>query len=418
MTPHALEPEQAVRVSVAHDVRLAECRLEQQRLAPHAHHAPRGGDPEPAALALTQADDCLAQRRGRVAERLDAPRAQEREAFGRADPQHALRVLDERVHAVRGQPVRGAARGPGCRRPRGETLGRAHPQRAVGGLGERIDAVGRQAIVGRESLDATLAQAAEPAVERARPDAAVVALVHGVDARLAEPVDLVIAACAKRPALEAKVGQPAALAADPQPVAGRGDRVDAIVHEAEGRDALDPLVLEPVESALGRREPDAFRAVDVDRPDPVRRQAVGARIGREGRVVEPLDPRAPAEPQVAFAVLEDRGHRAATRRRARRELGGPVRVGAQQARARAHPDVLVAVAHERQRLYAAQRLRHPVGRQCAAIPAHDAAVGADPHVLLGGREQAVHLPVRESRQELHDAAVAQPEQAGVARPEK
>ena len=44
---------------------------------------------------------------------------------------------------------------------------------------------------------------------------------------------------------------------------------------------------------------------------------------RARSVVEPLDPGASAEPQVPFAVLEDRGHRTATGRRASFELRWP-----------------------------------------------------------------------------------------------
>ena len=131
--------------------------------------------------------------------------------------------------------------------------------------------------------------------------------------------------------------------------------------------------------------------------------------------MEALDPGAAAEPQVSLAILEERRHRSRGVGRRVRKLGGAPRVGTQQPRARAHPHVRVPVAEQGQRLHAAERLRHPVRRELGAVPAHDAAIGADPQLPIGERHQAVDLAVGQAGQQCVEAAVADAVEARVAR---
>ena len=155
------------------------------------------------------------------------PEREEGQAVGGADPQHALRVLEQRVHVVGGQAVADAARRPARPPTSAPRPGRRpHPHRAVARC--RASALtlfeGRPLavvkVVKRPSL-----QAAQPAAERARPDAAVAALVHRVDARsAARPVGL-------RTSLRAAASRPRGAGASGRRAGGRatGRRVLAAI---------------------------------------------------------------------------------------------------------------------------------------------------------------------------------------------
>src|SRR6185503_9212703 len=141
--------------------------------------------------------------------------------------------------------------------------------------------------------------------------------------------------------------------------------------------ARDPTVLERVEAAVRRREPDAVISIHVDRSSRVDRQPLSPRPAREDRLVKPFDPGAVADPEVAFAVLEDRrdGRRRAA---ASRQRGDAVRVDAKQAGARRDPHVPIAIALEGERLNAGKLWRQALGLDLRAVPTRHTAIGSDP----------------------------------------
>jgi hypothetical protein len=97
---------------------------------------------------------------------------------------------------------------------------------------------------------------------------------------------------------------PTVLPADDDGVVISGDRVDHIV--AQGRDGADVAIAQPIQAAAGRGEPHAIRGVAEHRSDAAGHDRIDARVRREGAVAPPFDAVGVADPEIAFAILEQR----------------------------------------------------------------------------------------------------------------
>src|SRR5262245_9138327 len=259
------------------------------------------------------------------------------------------------------------------------------PGGSVACFDDRGDRIRCEPVCRREVRDGTVTQTAHAAVERTGPDGAIAVPIDGEHTVLSESVFLRPRIGVEAAARRSKTGESTATTTNPEFVVVTGDRIyDVGVQTCDG-DLPARVVAQPIQSAVDRTCPGPPFFVDVHRTDLSGGQSMRTTQGYERAGAEALQAAVSTHPDVAFAILENRCDGTPRPSAFLVARGVPFGIDANEASFGTNPKISRTVRVEREDLHLTKHGRHAFVRHRAAVPAHHAAVGSNPNVVVTDR---------------------------------